>query len=75
MSTHLVFSILFGVIGANIAVLAFNAIGMGIMVSQMDDFLAHKRDELYGPPSWQTYVTGWGLCVVVFTLMIYWVRQ
>lgn len=44
---------------ANIGIVGFNAIGMGIMTFQLDDFYAGKRDDIYGPPNWRVYVLMW----------------
>lgn len=57
-------------IAANIAILLFNVVGMGIMTSQLNDFFAHKRDNLLGPPNWKVYAVMWiGAFLVAYLLI------
>lgn len=71
MSSHFWFSVFFGFIGANIALMIFNCVGMGIMVSQMDDFFANKRTDLFGPPPPKTMLLWWACGWLFITAVIY----
>jgi hypothetical protein len=57
---------------ANIFILGFNIVGMGIMTYQLDDFLEGKRKDIYGPPSIKVYVAMWAAVFLVAYLFMRW---
>lgn len=59
-----------GFIWANVCALIFNCVGMGIMSSQLGDFYAGKRADIFGPPPWKYYLSGWVIAWALISVVL-----
>lgn len=62
--------ILFAFIVANVFIVLFNVVGMGIMTYQIDDYLSDKRKDLFRPPPLKVYVLMWATVFLIALVVL-----